>query len=155
MNDGPGGTIVRGAVAGTAGTVTMSSVMLAAQRAGLMGRQPPEKVTEHTLAAAGARPASDSAENALSTVAHFAFGAAAGSAFAVSHRVVGRSVPASVAGPAFGLGVWALAYKGVIPRLGLMPRPEDDRPGRPAAMVAAHLVWGLTTGWLVGRRGRQ
>jgi uncharacterized membrane protein YagU involved in acid resistance len=144
--------LVDGAVGGTLGTATMSAVMLAAQRAGLMGQQPPEKIAEAGLEKVGVGGVTERQEHALTTAAHFGFGASMGAAFGLLHRRLGPPVPPALAGSLFGMAVWALAYKGVVPRLGIMPPPEQDRRGRPASMVIGHLVWGATTGWVVGRR---
>lgn len=138
-------TVVRGAIAGALGTVTMSGLMLAAQRAGLFGRQPPELLTEAALDEADVEPVSDVAEDVASTLAHFGAGATFGVAFAVADRALGHRGPGVLSGPVFGLGVWALSYKGVIPALGVLPPPEHDNPGRAATMAAAHVVWGATT----------
>ena len=151
MGDALLGSAAKGAVAGAVGTVAMSAVMLAAQQVGVFSKQPPETLTEAALEEAGAEPVDEQAENALSTAAHLGFGSATGAAFALADRVVAGRVHPALWGPVFGLGVWTLAYKGVIPRLGLLPHPDDDQPGRPATMIGAHLVWGATTGWVVGR----
>ena len=132
-------------MAGALGTVTMSGLMLAAQRAGLFGRQPPEVLTEAAVEEAGLDPLSDAAEDLAATAAHFAAGASFGVAYALVDRALRHRVPALVGGPAFGLGVWAASYKGVIPALGVLPPPEHDNPGRAATMAAAHVVWGATT----------
>jgi hypothetical protein len=39
-----------------------------------------------------------------------------------------------------------------LPALGLMPPPRRDRPGRPTAMIVAHLVYGTVLGSLADRR---
>ena len=152
MTDGET-TLVDGALGGVAGTATMSALMLAAQRAGLMGQQPPEKIAEAAVHRAGVRGLSGGQQNALAVAGHFGFGASMGMAFGLLHRRLGRRVPAVVGGGLFGVAVWAGAYRGVVPALGIMPHPETDRPGRPTSMVLAHVVWGATMGWVVGRRG--
>ena len=48
----------------------------------------------------------------------------------------------------FGIAVWAVSYAGWVPKLGLMQPPSRDRPGRPTAMILAHLVYGATLGAL-------
>jgi hypothetical protein len=63
-----------------------------------------------------------------------------------------RLAPPAADGAAWGLVVWLVNYAGWLPKLGLMPAPEHDKPGRPAAMIAAHLVYGATLGALLGRR---
>jgi len=53
-------------------------------------------------------------------------------------------------GTTYGLGVYTLNYAGLAPRLRLMPRPSQDRPGRQITTLAAHLVFGATLGCLLG-----
>ena len=69
-----------------------------------------------------------------------------------SSAVSYRAFPAGILGVLFGLGIYGVSYKGWIPALGILPPPEDDRPGRPAVMIAAHIVYGLTLGWLIRPR---
>jgi hypothetical protein len=142
-----------GAGAGALATAAMSALMLAAQRAGLMGKQPPEAITETILDGAGVETPSEQIENAISTVLHLAFGAAAGGLFEVGRRRLfpssGLAVPA---GAAWGLAVWAVSYAGWIPWLRILPPPDEDRTDRQVVMVAAHVVYGATLGALAGRR---
>ena len=140
-----------GAVAGAVATVGMSALMLAAQRAGLMGELPPKKVTQASLEAVGMSERVDErATNALTAAAHFGFGAAAGALFAVIRRVVPVPVPVAALGVLYGTFVWAASYFSWVPALGIMPAPPDDRPGRPESMLAAHWIYGGTLGALVG-----
>jgi hypothetical protein len=148
-------TVVRGSLAGLAGTAAMSVAMLGAQKAGLMGKMPPKKITE---AALGALRMDRSAprSNVLSTVAHFGYGLAGGVLFAAGAR---RLLPqvrgvGPAAGAAFGVAVWALSYVGWVPALGIMPPPHRDRPGRPTAMVLAHIIYGALVGGLAAPRTR-
>jgi hypothetical protein len=36
--------------------------------------------------------------------------------------------------------------------LGILPHPKHDRPGRPAAMIAAHIIWGAALGTVAQKR---
>lgn len=126
--------------------------MLLAGRAGAMGTQPPEQVTDKALDAAGARATSKGERSLAASLAHLGFGASGGGAFALLDRRLGLPVPAPVQGVAFGLGVWAASYQGWIPALRILPPADDDRPGRRWAMVAAHVVYGGVLGALHGRR---
>lgn len=139
-------TVVEGMAAGVAATVAMSVPMMAAGRIGAMGGQPPRKVAEHALGRAGAGDTSEHEQNVAASLAHLAFGAGGGGAFAFVHRRLGLPVPTVVQGVAFGLAVWATSYKGWIPALGLLPPPERDRPGRRRTMVLAHVVFGAVLG---------
>jgi len=137
-------------------TVGMSALMLAAQRAGLMGELPPKKVTQASLEAAGiAEHVDEATTNALTAAAHFGFGAAAGALFAVLRRWIPLPIPAAAVGVVYGTFVWAVSYFGWVPALGIMPAPPDDRPGRPQSMLAAHWVYGATLGALVAHADRD
>lgn len=57
--------------------------------------------------------------------------------------------PTVAAGMVFGAAVWFISYQGSVPALGIMAPPSRDRPGRPQAMLAAHLVHGAVLGALV------
>lgn len=142
---------VRGAAAGALATGPMSAVMLGSQKAGLMCQQPPEKITDAALATTGARTRSKEAEHALSTLTHFGFGAGAGALYGAVRRALPERVPSVTSGVAFALGVWAVSYKGWVPTLRIMPKPEHDRPGRPSAMISAHVVYGSALGVLFDR----
>ena len=147
-------TLVRGALAGLAGTVAMSAVMLAARKTGLLGKMPPERITEAGLRVLHVKT-SERAENALATVAHLGYGVGVGALFSVATGTAKLPVPGPVAGALFGLLVWGVSYAGWIPALGIMPPPHRDRRQRQATMVVAHLVYGSTLGALSGRGGTR
>ena len=144
--------LLEGAVAGGIATLPMSGVMLAAGSAGLMGQQPPERISEAALDAVGVERPSEAVAKTATAAAHLGFGIAMGAAFALVQQQLRPRTPPVVNGIGFGLAVWALSYGGWVPALGILPRPEHDRPGRPESMVAAHVVYGAALGALVGRR---
>jgi len=43
-------------------------------------------------------------------------------------------------------------YMGGLPALGIMPRADRDRPGRPQSMALAHIVYGGVLAALLRRR---
>jgi hypothetical protein len=143
-------TLVRGAVAGVAATTAMSAVMFVSRKAGLMGKMPPERITEAGLRVLRVH-ASESSEDALSTVAHLGYGAGVGALFAVAERTTRLPVPGAVAGALYGLAVWTVSYAGWIPALGIMPPPHRDRHDRQTSMILAHLMYGAVLGMLTGR----
>jgi hypothetical protein len=51
-----------------------------------------------------------------------------------------------VAGPGFGLVLWAAGYLGWMPAAGVLPQPWRQRAGDALTPVAAHLVFGLALG---------
>lgn len=130
--------IVSGIVAGAAATALMSVAMLGAKRLGLLGEPPPRRLTRILLSPLTPGRPRGRALDAAAVAAHFAFGAAMGAVFSgLPVRARGR-----LGGTLFGAAVWAVNYAGWLPRLGLMPPPSSDRPGRPTSMLAAHLVFG-------------
>ena len=138
------------AASGAIATVAMSAVIVGGDRVGLISEPPPTTVTRAALGAAGMERPSDAA-GAMAPLAHLLFGAQGGVAFGVIRRLLPQ-VPGGILGLLFGLGVYGVSYKGWIPALGILPPPEDDRPGRPAVMIAAHVVYGLALGWLIRSR---
>lgn len=139
-----------GAAAGTVATLPMSALMLLAQRLGLMGVQPPRRITDAALDTVGAR-APERARRALTALDHLAYGAGTGAVFAVVQRAVPRAVPRPLLGAAHGLLVWAVSYAGWVPAAGIMPPAHRDRADRQSTMVAAHLVYGSVLGALTAR----
>lgn len=144
-----------GAVAGAAATALMSGVMLAAQRAGLMGELPPSKITNAAVDAVGAERVDRPTRNALSAGAHFGFGVFAGAAFGILHRRIEVGVPVPVQGIVFGTVVWLVSYAGWVPALGIMPPPHRDRPGRQPSMLVSHWVYGGVLGAVVSVLSRR
>lgn len=141
-----------GALGGAVATVAMTGVMVGAQRLGLMGESPPERIAGAVLAASGRGTQSEGEREALAVAGHFGFGAAAGALFAVIHRRLRPPIGAPLHGVLFASLIWFVSYKGWVPALGLLPPPERDQPGRPVTMLVAHWVYGATLGALVGRR---
>jgi uncharacterized membrane protein YagU involved in acid resistance len=130
----------------------MSSVMVGAKRAGLVGGMPPEKITAAMLHRTGIGH-SGAEQDALAVLLHFGFGATAGAAFGViAPRPLIVRVPA---GLAYGAAIWGVSYMGWVPALGIMPPPERDRRDRQAVMLAAHLVYGTALAVMVGPRTRE
>ena len=143
---------VGGAVAGLAATGTMTAVMIAAQRAGLLGTMPPLKIVESLLGRARSRRPPRAASKPLATIAHLGFGAAAGAGYGIVARRRRPLATAATRGALYGTAVWLVSYAGWIPALRILPPPTRDRPDRQSAMLAAHLVYGGVLGTLTRRR---
>ncbi len=131
--------VVRGAVAGTVATAAMSAVMLALREQ--VGEQPPDAIVKHVARGVGVTPTEREAD-AMAVVAHVGFGSGVGSAYALLPRVG----PPAARGVATALAVYAASYQGWVPALGILPPASQDQPGRPAVMVAAHVVYGAVLG---------
>ncbi|GGO01936.1 hypothetical protein GCM10010116_03640 [Microbispora rosea subsp. aerata] len=129
-----------GAAAGALSTATMSAVMLAGQKAGLMPGQPPKHIVRAALPGHRHRP--KRGEKVLGAAAHLGFGAASGAAFALLTRGRRSGVPLGVG---YALLIWLAAYEGWVPALNILPpASRDPAPGRPVVMAVAHVVYGTT-----------
>ncbi|NUW29841.1 hypothetical protein HTZ77_00115 [Nonomuraea sp. SMC257] len=137
--------LVNGAIGGALATAAMSTVMVAGQRAGLMGDQPPKRIVRAILPGHPRKP--KPGEGVLATAAHFAFGMGSGALFGVLTRGRGR-VPLGVL---YGLAIWYGSYAGWVPRLTTLPPAHRDRPGRQAVMAAGHVVYGVALANAVNR----
>ena len=142
---------VSGAIAGIAGTLAMSALMLPAGRVGLLGAQPPRLVADRAIAATGAGADVEAGDRGiLAAIVHLAVGAMGGAGLGIVDAVVtpraAHVATGALLGTAYGLALWALNYVALAPALRILPPPTRDRPGRPPVMLAAHVVYGLTTG---------
>jgi hypothetical protein len=142
-----------GSLAGAAATAPMTMAMEAMHGA-LPAREqyplPPREITEAMTEGAGLRgELGEEGQFALTLAGHFAYGAACGAVYAPLARAL--KPPPVAGGVAFGLAVWAGSYLGWLPAAGIL-RPATEHPARRnALMIAAHVVWGATTGLLVDR----
>ena len=156
--DGPPGTVsapyavLVGAGAGMASTLVMSMVMLPARWLGLLGTQPPRRITDRLLDAAGrGEKTPEPARRVGTALVHLATGAAFGALFGLARVMTQRRGPAAVVGPAYGMSVWIVAYVVTAPTIKLFPPPWKDRPVRPQVMLVAHLLYGCATAALYDR----
>jgi hypothetical protein len=140
--------LLRGALAGAAATVPMSVVMLALRKH--MGEQPPDAIAKKAAGAVGASP-TENQTDALASVAHLAFGAMGGAAYAL----LPKWGPPPLRGVLTGLAIWASAYQGLVPALEIMPPASEDQPKRPGIMIGAHVVYGAVLGLLEERLRRR
>jgi hypothetical protein len=146
--------LIDGSISGVLGTLSMSMVMLAARRAGLVGQLPPERITEAALDAAGQRR-SEEVQDALAVILHLLFGAFLGSFFGLLHRRLRVPLGSALQGIVYGLLAWSVNYRGWIPALSILPPPERDRPDRPVIVALAHAVYGWTAAAVVDARERS
>jgi hypothetical protein len=146
--------ILLGALAGLAATVPMTLAMK------LMHEQlpreeqyplPPRQVMEGMAEKTGVNEHLDEDEREAATwVSHFAYGAACGALYGAlsGERVDSHPV---LAGVGFSVAVWAGSYLGWLPAAGLIAPATEHPTRRTALMIAAHVVWGATTGVAVER----
>jgi hypothetical protein len=141
-----------GAVAGALATLVMSVPMVAARRAGLLPSLPPHDITDEVVERTSMiEGISGTDRRALGWAAHVAFGILAGALYALLRWRTRPAIGDPATGVAFALSVWTVSYLGWVPALGALPSAVQDRPGRPATMITAHVVFGLVLGQLLGR----
>ena len=134
---------ISGLLAGAFATACMSAVMLSAKKLGIQGEHPPKHITKGLAKGLIKSSLPERNLSLISGAAHLGFGMAAGLLFAVAKRQFAWKRPV-LGGVAYALGIWFVSYKGWVPKAGLMPSAEEDRPGRVATMIAAHVVYGAT-----------
>jgi hypothetical protein len=143
--------IVLGALAGLAATVPMSVAMKVMHQQLPEDEQyplPPRAVTMEMAERAGVKEELGEGEREAATWAgHFGYGAACGALYGA--LAANRRVPPLAAGVGFGLAVWAGSYLGWLPAAGIIRPATEHPPRRTALMIAAHAVWGATTGLVV------
>ncbi|MEV0596743.1 DUF6789 family protein [Nonomuraea cavernae] len=138
--------LVKGAASGALATAVMSAVMVAGERAGLMGGQPPKHIVRSFLP--GSERKRKPGEGALAAVAHFGFGIGSGALFGLMARRRRARVPAGIA---YGLMIWVVSYAGWVPKMTVLPPIHRDRPGRPIVMAAGHVVYGTALACALNR----
>jgi hypothetical protein len=149
-----------GALAGTMASWVMDRVQgpilsagseeaKARERAAAGDEEPATVRVAAALARAAGRPLQGERERRLGgQVVHYATGAAFGSLFAV--LVPRGRAPALLAGAAFGALVWLVNDETIVPLLGFAKGPRAYPPSTHAKALAAHLVYGVTTGTSLG-----
>jgi hypothetical protein len=147
--------LAAGAVAGTVATVAMSTLMLSAQRAGLLGEQPPRKLSDAVLDAVADGRADERTRRLGTSIVHLGIGATAAALHQAGRQLAGRPRPAAIWGGGFGAVFWALNYGLVAPAIGIMPAPDRDRPWRAPVMLASNVVWGAVSAVVGDRLARS
>ena len=149
--------ILLGALAGLAATAPMTLAMkLLHEQLPREERYPlpPRQVTEGLAEAAGVNEHLGEDERVAATwVSHFAYGATCGALYGALSGERLDEQPA-LAGIGFGLTVWAGSYLGWLPAAGILSPATEHPARRNALMIAAHVVWGATTGVALERLAR-
>ena len=141
--------VVKGSIAGTVATGTMSIVIWGLRRAGVYkSTPPPRKAARGAIARALPWPHPKPPKQPTTALLHTGFGAGAGAAYNLASPVVRPSVRTGVL---YGIAIWFVSYKGWLPALDIMPPPEKDEQGRAVTMFVAHIVYGATLGSLCKR----
>lgn len=136
----------RGAAASVIASVVMKAMLTVARRAGLLGEEPPRKLTRKLSARVGI-PVHGPALSASAFAAHVAYGSMIGAVAGPAIQRLRERRGRVLAGAATGAAVWTASYAGWIPALDLMARPTKDTPrSRPWVMFGAHLLFGGVLG---------
>ena len=149
--------VLSGSVAGLIATAPMTATMAALHRqlpAHERQPLPPREVTVRTANRLGAAAATDTEEEkeTATWVSHFGYGAGTGALYGlIGDRFPG---PAVARGVLWGLTVWAVSYLGWLPLTGIRRSATRQPPRREAVMIAAHIVFGATTGLVHERLSR-
>lgn len=145
-----------GLVAGALATVPMTLVVVTARRLGLFRTPPPEQIAKTAAKDVGMSDVADEpAFGPIWLVLHFGFGAVCGLGYQLLRPRLPKPVHAG--GAVYGLLVWAVNYLGLMPLLGLFPRPRQAGTRRTIVMIMAHVVYGIGVAFLAsaGRGARR
>ncbi len=139
------------ALAGLIATMPMTAVMLLMYR--FLPRSekyplPPRQITMKMAQEMGAKDELDRPQErtAATLVGHFSYGVGAGAVYPLAAGWL--PLPGWLRGILYGLVVWLVSYMGWVPAANLLPKPSDTPQRRNALMIAAHMVYGATLGWV-------
>ena len=129
--------VAHATAAGTVAAMAMTGMRAVTIRLGLLTQPPPDAVLKESAPGLLARVPIDS--EAAVELAHWAYGAVAGAAFGTLSRSIRR---APLAGPAYGLLIWALFELGIAPVLGIQHAKERPVAER-LAIASDHVLYGV------------
>jgi hypothetical protein len=145
--------IVHGVIGGLNGAACMTTLRMAARRAGLIEKTPPQMLEEWAVARATRRPARDAVtRDVADQLLHVAISASAGAAYAAFKP---RRLRDALAGPAFGLVIWAAAFIHLLPALGAVRSPRRATFGEHAVNITAHVLYGVVTALITDEYTRR
>lgn len=143
-------TLVRGALAGAAGTAVMTFMMRKAAPRMFPEEMrpdefPPKRVVEWAEEQAGdPRALGESQEMKAAMGVHFAYGTGSGAVYGLLREQV-DGIPAPLAGMMFGFGLWAIGFEGWMPALGVQERTTRKPPRKWPMPIMAHMAYGAST----------
>lgn len=146
-------TLLQGAAAGAVATAPMTLVMEIWHR-NLPRREqyplPPSEITQKITEEVGVDEHIDQEQHvALTLLAHFGYGAAAGAVYAPLASKLPFSAPLN--GIVYGLAVWTISYLGLLPATGILTPATEHPARRNALMIVVHVIWGSVMGLVYGR----
>jgi len=153
-------TLITGALAGTAGTITMTVALRRVFPALLPESMQwkeflPKTVVEGVEAqTVGPGALTEDEEMGVTLPAHFAYGATMGMIYGVVRARLTRGSP-MLLGALYGLAVWAVSYEGWLPAAGILEATTRLPPRKWPVPILAHLVYGATTGLAYAAASRR
>lgn len=147
-------TAVHGAIAGGIAAGCMTVLRLLAHRAGLIEQMPPQAVEvwlkERTRVGVGAPAA---AHHTADQLIHLGYGLTWGALYGGTLGARRRADLSHGAG--LGLFLWAFGSALVFPALGIAKAPWRSGPAENAVNIAAHLIYGSVTVFVLDEFERQ
>ena len=137
-----GTRLLIGGIAGFVGTMAMTSAMRRLhRRLPEEDRYPltPREIVDSTAEAAGAELPDETAKD-LTTISHFAYGAAMGAVIGAMNPE-----PSKRSGALAGTAVWLASYMGWIPAMNVLEPATRHPKKRNFLMIGVHIVWGAAT----------
>lgn len=145
--------VVHGMVGGLNGAACMTALRLVVRRFGLIDKMPPEMLEEWTAARlAGRSPRDHPVHDVAHQLLHLGIGVTAGALYAAAGS---RRLPNLLAGPCYGLVIWALAFSVPLPAIGATRSPRRATIAENTVNVAAHLLYGLIAGLTMDELSRR
>lgn len=141
---------VRGAVGGAAGGLAMYGMKqkvaprVLPERMRREGFAPREAVRWAEEQAGRPDALDPDQEQKAAMAAHLAYSAGSGALYGLIRRHT-DGVPAPLAGAIFGVGVWAAAFEGWMPALGIMEATTDLPPLKRPPDILGHVIFGVAT----------
>ncbi|WP_191992962.1 hypothetical protein [Sphingomonas parva] len=137
-----GTRLLIGGIAGFVGTMAMTSAMQRLhRRLPEEERYPltPREIVDSVADAAEVDLPDETAKD-LTTIGHFAYGAAMGALISVMNPT-----PSKKSGALAGTAVWLASYMGWIPALNVLEPATQHPKRRNFLMIGVHIVWGAAT----------
>jgi uncharacterized membrane protein YagU involved in acid resistance len=137
-----GTRLLIGGIAGFVGTMAMTSAMRRMhRRLPEEERYPltPREIVDSVADKLDAAPSDEAARN-LTTIGHFAYGAAMGAMLSAMNPN-----PSKRTGAVAGTAVWLASYLGWIPAMNALEPAARHPKRRTFVMIGVHLVWGAAT----------
>ena len=147
-------SLLSGAIAGLTATFPMTAVMKGAQLVLPWHERyalPPSVITFKATGKMGQVLTSDNKHRVKTALAHFGVGTGFGLVYGFASPAPAKQRDALLRGAIFGLTVWSVNYLGILPALNLYKSPDREPALRHIMMIAAHLIWGITTGQVYRR----